>query len=80
MKDINMFTKYIQVLRKIFLNEEKQTLSFGKLEGKVCEWVCKTGCECEFTQCKTENKILKRMMVEKNLLLHAGNGKMSFLC
>lgn len=29
MKDINMFTKYIQVLRKIFLNEEKQTLSFG---------------------------------------------------
>lgn len=43
----------------------------------MCEWVCKTGCECEFTQFKTENKILKRMMVEKNLLLHAGNGKTS---
>lgn len=43
----------------------------------MCEWVCKMGCECESTQFKTENKILKRMTVEKNLLLHAGNGKMS---
>lgn len=43
---------------------------------------CVSGCvrwavSGESTQFKAENKILKRMTVEKNLLLHAGNGKMS---
>lgn len=45
----------------------------------MCE--CVSGCVrwavSESTQFKTENKILKRMTVEKNLLLHAENGKMS---